>query len=139
MSGSDSMHTQSGSKGIITGSFAAVDYVTSILNNYDSVVTQALNDFAGQEQTALRDTAMKSDSGWREIADSINVKYNHEDRQVSYSVSGDSEVQDKAMTLEYGNKGVPPMPLLRNHVLRGQYDSEMKINNKMNAGFMRGV
>jgi hypothetical protein len=123
---------------MITGSFAAVDYVENLLKNYDSVVMDSLTSHAIAEQATLRASAMKSDTGWREIANNINVTYDHQSRQISYTMSGGEDVQNKAMNLEYGNGALPPTPLLRNHVLKGQYESEMKINNKMNSGFMKG-
>jgi hypothetical protein len=138
MVGSDSTHAHSGSKGIITGSFKVVDYVENLLKSYDSVVMDALNQFAAGEQATLRSAAMDSKSGWRDIANNINVAYNHESRQIAYTVSGGDDVQNKAMNLEYGNGALPPTPLLRNHTLKGQYDSEMKINNQMNSNFMKG-
>jgi len=138
MTGSNSTPAHSGSSGIIKGSFGVVEYVSNLLKTYDEVVTDALTTFATEEQNALRTSALESKSGWRDIANNINVAYDHASRNIAYTISGGEDTQNKAMNLEYGNGALPPTPLLRNHVLKGQYESEMKINNRMNAGFMKG-
>jgi hypothetical protein len=137
MSGSSTTDTTTGSKGIFTGSFAAVDYAEYILHHYDAVVTNLLNEQASEQQRNLRKQARESDTGWKDLAKHIKVEYSHEERNFVYSVNGKKN-QSKALDLEYGNGQVPPTPFLRSAILQTQYDSEQRLNQKMGAEFMKG-
>lgn len=137
MTGSSMTNSDTGSNGIVTGIFGVVAYAEYILDNYDSVVTNLLQEHAKEQQSALRKQAKASDTGWKDIAKHINVNYSHEEREFNYTVSGKKN-QQTAMNLEYGNGQIPPTPLLRSNILQTQYDSENSINNKMGAEFMKG-
>lgn len=137
MTGSSTIESNTGSNGIITGSFAAVDYAEYILQHYDAVVTNLLNEQAKEQQRNLRKQARESDTGWKDLAKHIKVEYSHEERNFVYSVSGKKN-QSKALDLEYGNGQVPPTPFLRSAILQTQYDSEQSLNQKMGAEFMKG-
>lgn len=137
MSGSSTIETTSGSNGMITGSFAAVDYAEYILHHYDAVVTNLLHEQAREQQRSLRKQARESDTGWKDLAKHIKVEYSHEERNFVYSVNGKKN-QSKALDLEYGNGAVPPTPFLRSAILQTQYDSEQSLNQKMGAEFMKG-
>lgn len=137
MTGSSTIQLNTGSSGIITGSFAAVEYAEYILAHYDSVVTELLHDQAREQQRNLRKQARESDTGWKDLAKHIKVEYSHEERNFVYSVNGKKN-QAKALDLEYGNGSQPPIPFLRSAILQTQYDSEQSLNNKMGAEFMKG-
>ena len=137
MTGSSTIESNTGSGGIISGSFAAVDYAEYILNHYDAVVTNLLNEQASEQQRMLRKQARESDTGWKDLAKHIKVEYSHEERNFVYSVNGKKN-QSKALDLEYGNGAQPPTPFLRSAILQTQYDSEQSLNQKMGAEFMKG-
>jgi hypothetical protein len=90
-----------------------------------------LHSKAKQTQNEMQDNARKSDTGWADIADSISVSYEHENRQFAYSISGDDATQEKAMNLEYGNGHLAPTPLLRGSILQQQDKQTEEINSKM--------
>lgn len=137
MDGSSTIDSNTGSDGIFTGSFGAVDYAEYILNTYDDVVMEALKDHAKAQQRSLRKMARASETQWRDIAKHISVKYRHNERNFVYSVKGKKN-QELAMNLEYGNGGTPPNPMLRSAAIQSQFDAEYGINNRMGNEFMKG-
>lgn len=137
MTGSSTTDSNTGSGGIINGVFGVVNYVEYILNNYDSVVTNSLNEEAKKRQRDLRKMARASDTEWKDLAKHIKVRYDHEERMFTYTVDGKAN-QQKAMTLEYGDGPTPPTPFFRSSALQSAYDSERSINRTMGAEFMKG-
>lgn len=137
MTGYSTIDSNTGSNGIITGSFGAVDYAEYILNVYDDVVMSALNDHAKAQQRSLRKMARASQTKWRDIAKHIKVNYRHDERNFVYSVQG-AKNQELAMNLEYGNGGLPPVPMLRSAAIQSQFDAEYSINSRMGNEFMKG-
>ncbi len=137
MNGSSTTYSNTGSDGIITGAFGVVNYAEYILNNYDSIVKNALDEEAKTRQKQLRKMARASDTDWKDLARYIKVQYNHEERMFSYTVEGKKN-QEKAMNLEYGNGPTPPVPFFRSSALQSAFESEESINRTMGAEFMKG-
>lgn len=139
MEGSPATYSSTGSKGIITGSFAVIDYAEYLLEAYEQVVEDALKEEAKQEQERVRESARQSKTGWSKLANRIKVRYDHDERQLTYSVRGGASIQKQAMDLEYGTPDNPPVPLLRSSVIKGQYDTENNIDsymvNRLSEGF----
>lgn len=136
MTGSSLTHSPNSSGGMITGTFGAVEYVDNMLREYDKVLMQILHGSAAKAQTDLRKQASQSDTGWAEIADSISVEYNHENRQFSYTITGDDATQERAMNLEYGNGHLAPTPLLRGSILQQQDKQTEEINSRLRKTLM---
>lgn len=136
MSGFSSTYTPKGSGGIFNGSLSAVDYVDNLLRIYDKTLMDILHSKAKQTQNEMRESARKSGTGWAGIADSISVSYEHENRQFSYSISGDDATQEKAMNLEYGNGHLAPTPLLRGTILQQQDKDTEEINSRLRRTLM---
>jgi hypothetical protein len=131
MTGSSLTHSPNSSSGIITGTFGAIEYVDNMLREYDKVLMQILHGSAAKAQTDLRKQASQSNTGWAEIADSISVEYVHDNRQFSYTITGDEATQEKAMNLEYGNGHLAPTPLLRGSILQQQDKQTEEINSSL--------
>lgn len=131
MTGFSSTHTPKSSGAIINGSFGVVDYVENILSVYDKVLMDILHSTAEQAQTSMQEQARTSDTGWAEIADSISVEYNHDNRQFSYTIVGDEATQERAMNLEYGNGHLAPTPFLRGTILQQQDKQTDSINSRL--------
>ena len=131
MTGFSSTYTPKSSGGIFNGSLSAIDYVDNLLRIYDKVLMDILHEKAAQTQSELQETARNSNTGWVNIADSISVTYEHENRQFSYTINGDNATQEKAMNLEYGNGHLAPTPLLRGTVLQQQDKDTQEINSKL--------
>lgn len=131
MTGSFSTNLSTGSKPIISGSFAAVAYAENILRAYDNALLEILHSKAKQTQEELRENARNSSTGWADIADYITVEYHHDERQIAYTIAGSESIQDKAMNLEYGNGQLAPSPLLRTNILRQQDADSNDINESL--------
>lgn len=139
MTGSSNTHSSTGSKGIFNGSFYAVDYAENILRRYDDALMSILQEKAQDRQREIRETARTSDTGWAAIADSIEVNYDHESRNFTYTISGDEAVHEKAMNLEYGNGHLAPTPLLRGTVLQQQDKDTRDIDNALRNLLSQGI
>lgn len=129
--GTTSSRTPKSSGGIINGSLAVVDYVDNLLRVYDDVLMNILHEQAQQTQIDLREQARQSDTGWVDVADAISVQYDHDNRQFSYTITGDDATQEHAMNLEYGNGHLAPTPLLRGTILQQQDKVTADINSKL--------
>lgn len=138
MTGSSKTHSSTGSKGIFNGTFSAVEYAENILSRYDDALMSILNQKAESRQAELRETARTSDTGWASIANSIEVKYDHESRNFTYTINGDEATQEKAMNLEYGNGHLAPTPLLRGTVLQQQDKDTKEIDTALQRLLMEG-
>lgn len=139
MTGFSSTYSPKGSDGIINGSFGVVDYVENLLNVYDKVLMEILHSTAEEAQTSMQEQARTSSTGWAEIADSISVKYNHENRQFSYTIVGDEETQERAMNLEYGNGHLAPTPFLRGTILQQQDKQTDSINSRLRKTLLENI
>jgi len=139
MTGSSSSYTSTGSKGVFTGSFGAIDYAQNILSKYDEILMKAFKDNAKAEQARIQKEANTRDSGWKDIADKIRVDYDHEGRQFSYSIEGDEATQSHAMSLEYGDGKNPPDSLLRTSAISSQHDMSTDINQTLRTGLSGGL
>lgn len=138
MTGYSDNYSPTGSKGIIKGTFSVVDYAENVLRRYDDALMGILKAKAASRQSELRETARTSDTGWASIADSIEVNYNHESRNFTYTISGDEATQEKAMNLEYGNGHLAPTPLLRGTVLQQQDKDTKEIDEALKRILMEG-
>lgn len=138
MTGSSSSYTSTSSSGMITGTFAAVEYAQNVLATYDKVLMDALKQAAKEETARIQKTARSEGSIWKEVADNLEVVYDHDNRQFTYTLSGDESVQRKAAGFEYGDMDQAPQPLLRSGALQGQYDLERNINDTLRTGLMEG-
>lgn len=139
MTGFSSTHTPKSSGAIINGSFGVVDYVENLLSVYDKVLMDILHSTAEQAQTSMQEQARTSDTGWAEIADSISVEYNHDNRQFSYTIVGDEATQERAMNLEYGNGHLAPTPFLRGHILQQQDKQTDSINSRLRKTLLENI
>lgn len=133
MIGINSSSISTGSNGVITGSFGAVDNVKVLLSEYHAVLMKAIKDASARETQRVRQAASAADSPWNGIANNLNVDFDYEEGQFSYNVTGDEEAQKKAMDLEYGTLDQAPQPLLRSSAIQGQYDLSLSIDSTINS------
>lgn len=136
MSGFSSTYLPDGFGSIFTGSLAAVDYAEHVLRQYDEVLMSVLQEKAKERQGEIRQTAMTSDTDWSALANSIEVNYDHETRNFTYTIAGDEEAQSKALDLEYGNGHLAPTPLLRGTILQQQDKDSDDINTRLRTLLM---
>jgi len=137
MSGSSSTNSPNGSGAVITGTFSVVTYAENILSQYDKILMDILKSKATERQTEMRTNASASKTGWSEIANSIEVGYDHDSRSFTYTIAGDEATQRRAMDLEYGNGHLAPTPLLRTTILQQQDKDTDDINNALRGAFQR--
>lgn len=131
MSGMSLSYLPNGSGAIFTGSFSVVDYAENVLRQYDDVLMSVLKDKATERQKEIRKTAATSDTGWASLANSIEVTYDHDSRNFTYTIAGDEQEQRKALDLEYGNGHLAPTPLLRGTILQQQDKDADDINTRL--------
>lgn len=127
MIGSSSTYSSSGSKGIITGSFGAVERLEYILESYKEALTDSIDQFAESETERIRRLASSVESSWYKLRDSLSVHYDYETGEFVYGVIGDDNDMELSMELEYGTPDSPPKPLLRTAALTGAQVSQSEI------------
>ena len=137
MSGSSPTYLPNGSGAIFTGTFSVVTYAENILLEYDKVLMDILKKKAEERQTEMRTSASKSGTGWSELAESIEVGYDHDSRSFTYTIAGDEANQRRAMDLEYGNGHLAPTPFLRTTILQQQDKDTDDINNALRGALQR--
>lgn len=120
----------------MTGTFSVVEYAETILRKYDDALMSILKEKAAQRQQELRKAAASSKTGWSDLADLIQVDYDHESRNFMYTISGDEANHQKALDLEYGNGHMAPTPLLRGTILQQQDKDADDINNALRKTLM---
>jgi hypothetical protein len=99
----------------------------SVLSNYASAIKQAITEITQEEQDKAQETARGMDNGWSELADQIKVQYNHEDRELKYSVEGGGL---KAQSLEFGDESNAPTPVLRKHAAMSKDDFNKRVADR---------
>lgn len=128
MLGTSTTSSVNSSAPIISGTPAAIGFVEDVINYYESFIKRALDEVATETQADVRKQASSKD-GWRDLADKINVRFDHDDRELRYSV--DTEDQDRVQALEFGTATEAPNPLLRTHAAEGRQDFTERVTTRV--------
>jgi hypothetical protein len=124
MSGYDS-HIPSGSKPFLSGEPSVLNRMMGQTLNLPTLMASALAAAAQEQEDSLRKAYKKA--GHKEIADSVSVTYNVMDSKFEFKASGEG-----ATTLEYGDLGETPNPIVRTTAARSVHKIEKSIQNTMN-------
>lgn len=130
MLGTSTTSSVNSSAPIISGMPAAIGFVEDVINYYESFIKRALDEIAAETQSDIRAQA-KAKDGWRDLSDKINVQYDHDERELKYSV--DIEDQERVRALEFGTATEAPNPLLRTHAAEGRQNFTDKVMTRVHT------
>lgn len=133
MNGSSSTHSNESSGPLLIGIPSIVDHLSDLVANYKSALEVAIEYVAKEEQDAVQQKAMASDSGWADLATAIKVQYSKDSHGLDYSVSTKNSTDAyKAQTLEFGDNMNPASPLLRSSAARTKDTFDKRVSEKVN-------
>lgn len=124
---STSISNARGSGSLISGTPSVVTFVESLVENFPTIIMEALDEIRAEEEETLR-VAMSDHPEWKKHSQKASVSI--EGKNINYGVKDphDPDVVD----LEYGNpvKNVAPTGLLRATAQRRSFDVSVKMSSK---------
>lgn len=110
----------SSSKSFLSGEPSVLTRMMGQTLNLPTIMASAIAAAAQEQEDILRKAYKKA--GHTELADSVSVTYNVVDSKFEFKASGEG-----ATTLEYGDLGEVPNPVVRSTVARSVYKIEKSI------------
>jgi hypothetical protein len=121
---STQLHTNTGSKPIISGTLSVVHGLEDVVSNAQRYIAEAIVEAIEEEHLNLKET-LERHPDWADLVDDSEVSFS--DEGVNYSVNADG-----AMDLEYGNpqRNIIATGALRSIAKRRSYTVSRSITEK---------